>query len=260
MTIFRRAYLQEHGFRRLGREEDLLRSECERRGIPVEYYTMKKILRRQLPLGPETFIAGDLDAMQGAMRQLGIPVPAPLDYPECLTPCVRRFVWRTTLGEIERRFHECDYSPVFIKPADRGKNFIGRVFASLEDFRVIGQVSRRQAVWCGTPVKWLVEYRVYMVRGHIAGIARYAGAEGTVLDDDVLSATLKAYESSGHAPAGYVLDMGVLSTGETALVEVNDGFSVGAYDKISAENYTDLLMARWAELLQQRGQAPRLRA
>ena len=50
--------------------------------------------------------------------------------------------------------------------------------------------------------------------------------------------------------AGFGIDFGLLSTGETALVEMNDGFALGAY-AISARDYTDLLIARWEELMAQ---------
>ena len=45
------------------------------------------------------------------------------------------------------------------------------------------------------------------------------------------------------APAGYSLDVGVTESGETALVEVNDGFSLGTYGLDPIE-YAKLLSAR----------------
>ncbi|MMZ69751.1 hypothetical protein D1872_326510 [compost metagenome] len=51
------------------------------------------------------------------------------------------------------------------------------------------------------------------------------------------------------APAGYAVDFGVLSTGQTALVELNDGFSIGAYDGIEAGLYWEVIQARWQELI-----------
>jgi hypothetical protein len=55
-------------------------------------------------------------------------------------------------------------------------------------------------------------------------------------------------DDSGEAPAGYGIDFGLLSSGETALIELNDGYSLGSYDLDSAD-YTDLLIARWEELV-----------
>jgi hypothetical protein len=247
--MFTHAFLQEHGFGKLGREEELLRAELERRGLAVSLYTTKKILRRQLPLGAHTFIAGDLHCMRGAMQQLGIPVPAPNDYPACLRPFLCRHVWRSTLGAMEMHFLNGEHGPVFIKPADRCKNFTGRVFSSSEDFRVIGEISRRQEIWCAEPVEWLAEYRVYVVDQRVVWIALYHGEIGQPLDDAVLESALAAYHASGEAPAAYGIDFGVLAGGRTALVEANDGFSLGAYPKITAAAYADVLLTRWQQLL-----------
>lgn len=49
------------------------------------------------------------------------------------------------------------------------------------------------------------------------------------------------------SPKAYCLDVGVLDTGETALIEINDAFSCGSYS-MSAETYGDLLTTRWDEL------------
>src|SRR4051812_15559404 len=101
--MFTIAFLQDLGSGRLRLEERMLKQEFERRGIPVELYTFKRIQRRNLPLSSETFIAGDMDAMHGAMNQLNIDIPVPNDYPYSLTPFLRRRVWKSTLGEVEQR-------------------------------------------------------------------------------------------------------------------------------------------------------------
>lgn len=110
--MFTTAFLQHSGKGPLRHEESLLETGLRRRGIPVEYYTVKRIHRRQLPLGPRTFIAGDMDAMHGAMRQLGIPIPEPDDYPDCLSGFLHRRVWASTLGEIERAVENGSAPPV----------------------------------------------------------------------------------------------------------------------------------------------------
>jgi hypothetical protein len=139
--MFKKAFLEESGNGRLRHEEQLLRAKFERRGIPVSLYTAKRIHRRQLPLSRETFIAGDMDAMHEAMRQLKIAIPAPNDYPKSLLPFMHRQIWTSTLGAIERRVLEEGGESVFAKPADRRKSFTGRVFTSVDDFRELGSVS-----------------------------------------------------------------------------------------------------------------------
>ena len=49
------------------------------------------------------------------------------------------------------------------------------------------------------------------------------------------------------APWAYCLDVGVLDSGDTALVEMNDAFSIGMYDGME-KCYGDLLTTRWKEL------------
>jgi hypothetical protein len=101
--MFTIAFLQQSGTGQLRLEERLLKSEFERRGIPVSLYTLKRILRRNLPLSHDTFIAGDIDAMHGAMHQLKIQVPPPNDYPKSLEVFLPRRVWKLTLGPVELR-------------------------------------------------------------------------------------------------------------------------------------------------------------
>lgn len=246
--MFAKAFLEEAGNGKLRQEEQLLKAVFERRGIPIELYTKKRIRRRQLPLTTETFIAGDLESMQGAMRLLKIEVPAAQDYPESLRPYLHRHVRKGTLGEVERAIIHGEREGIFVKPADRCKNFTGRVFDSIDDFRDIGGVSRRQSVWLCDVVSFVSEYRVYVIGEKVVSTALYAGDASARLDAETLQAALVTFRGSGEAPAAYGIDFGVLKNGQTALIEFNDGFSLGAY-QIEAEDYTDLLMARWKQLV-----------
>jgi hypothetical protein len=60
----------------------------------------------------------------------------------------------------------------------------------------------------------------------------------------------------GAELTGCALDFAVMQrlingeeTRETCLVEVNDGYSLGRYEGLSGKDYTDLLVARWAQLV-----------
>ena len=61
---------------------------------------------------------------------------------------------------------------------------------------------------------------------------------------DKIRAAIDAFKS---APAAYGIDFGVLSNGDTVLVEANDGYSLGSY-RLNSVDYSRLLEARWAEL------------
>jgi ATP-grasp domain, R2K clade family 2 len=71
------------------------------------------------------------------------------------------------------------------------------------------------------------------------------------IDLQAVQRAIQALDLAGESYAGYAIDFGVLATGETALVEMNDGFGIGAY-QIDSKNYTDLIWARWEQLLAQR--------
>ncbi|WP_330180316.1 ATP-grasp domain-containing protein [Nocardia sp. NBC_01503] len=243
------AFLQHSGNGPMRHEESLLAEGLRRRGIPVQHYTIKRIHRRRLPLRADTLIAGDMDAMHGAMRQLRIPIPVPDDYPISLREFLRRRVWVSTLGEIERELDTGSAPATFVKPADRRKSFTGAICYSERDVAAFGNVSRRQRVWCSEVVRWAAEYRVYVVDQRIVAIDHYDGEPTTPLDMKVVTAAITTYRNSGTAPAAYGIDFGVLTTGETALVEANDGYALGAY-AIDADSYTELIMRRWAELLE----------
>jgi hypothetical protein len=56
--------------------------------------------------------------------------------------------------------------------------------------------------------------------------------------------------AEGKDLAGCALDFAVMRRNDsetllTGLVELNDGFSIGAYDGVSEKDYTEMLIARW---------------
>lgn len=246
--MFTIAYLQYAGRGPLRHEEALLTAGLERLGIPVRHYTIKRVHRRQLPLGPDTFLAGDMDAVHGALRQLGVAIPVPDDYPDCLREFLHRRVWTSTLGALEHELEIGSAPPTFVKPAERRKSFTGVVCYSERDVAGFGNVGRRQRVWCAEAVSWVSEYRVYVVGDAIVGVDHYSGDAAVPVDMAVVGRAIALYRASGTAPAAYAIDFGVLADGRTALVEANDGYAVGAYG-IDAHAYTAMVVRRWAELL-----------
>ena len=92
------------------------------------------------------------------------------------------------------------------------------------------------------------------------GAARYDqdGAEDAPSPDTsavkAAAAAMRArfMDSRGHeCPQGYALDFGVLADGRTALVEANDGWSLGLYGgsrSITPSTYLQLLWDRWQQI------------
>lgn len=199
-----------------------------------------------LPVGTVRFILDTLTVN-------GLPLPPPVDYPDVLRAHLHRRVWLSTPAEACRHPQALVWGPpeerVWAKPAGHRKAFVCGLFpadslSSLED-----------PVWCAQPVRWQCEWRYYVSGGRILWGERYdpdGPDDAPRPDPGVVDTMVATYEESGTAPAGYALDAGVLDSGETALVEVNDGYALGFYGSVitqRAERYLDLLEARFSELV-----------
>ncbi|NEU81736.1 ATP-grasp domain-containing protein [Nostoc sp. UIC 10630] len=243
-----KAFIQEQGNGRLRHEEQLVSEELRARGILITFYTQKRIQRRQLALDNESLVVGDMPCILGAIKQLGIPEPEPNDYPASLKNFMHRRTWTSTLEQLEIELRKGRYAPTFAKPATRRKRFTGYVFESEYDLCQVYGVSRQEPLLCSEVVSWVSEYRIYVVHSQIRSIDHYDGNPNIVLDIEKVLCAIQALDNAGESIAGYAIDFGVLDSGETALVEMNDGFAIGAY-KIDRKNYTDMIVARWEELL-----------
>ncbi|WP_045861694.1 ATP-grasp domain-containing protein [Teredinibacter purpureus] len=244
--MFSRAYIQQNNGT-YGVEESLVIAELDKRNIPYEGIGKKQILRRSLSLDKESLIVGDVDVMYGAMKQLGIVIPNAESYPSSLESLMFRIAKIGRIIDLESLLR--DGNSIFSKPASTQKKFTGRVFETEQDLYYLGGVSRKLDVWLAGLVNFVSEFRVYVVESSIRAIEHYEGDVSTAPSIDVIQKAIDSLDSSGQSYAGYAIDFGVLDSGETALVEMNDGFAIGAYNDISSSDYTDMIFARWAQLL-----------
>jgi hypothetical protein len=245
---FKRAFVQAFANGKLSPESTLVAGELARRGVTVVKKTTEETLQHPLPLTRDDLVVGDFDWTRSALSQLGIAMPQPPDYPACLAQLLHRRVWQSTLGEVEE-----GGETVFIKPAVDTKAFSGLVASPDWLAYLLDQFPRSLAVQCSELVEMAAEWRVYCVDGAVRASCRYKG--DLPLDDAVVRhavATLFASEE-GRQLAGCAIDFAVIrkpdGTLVTGLVEVNDGYSLGAYEGLSAADYTDMLIARWAQLV-----------
>ena len=210
-------------------------------GIPTERFYAKRIHRRRLPLTPRTLVAGELPVVRSALTQLGAEAEGLDDYPPPLRWMLRRAVWAATMREARMLGR-----PVFVKPRGKAKRFTGALLIdpSMELVRVGGSAP----VWIAEPVRFRTEWRCYVAAGRVLGMGHYAGDPALQPDPAVVARAA----GSLAAVAGLGMDVGVLDSGETALVECNDGFSLGAYD-IAGEVYAEVLLRRWVQLVGQSG-------
>lgn len=248
MSKINRVFLQEEGQGKLSSEISSLYQELEARKYPITLFTKKKLYRRQLPLNRQSFLAGDIPIVLSALKQLKIPEPKTNDYPASLQKFLHRKIWESSLASLESKLYQGIEQPIFAKPARRRKQFSGRVFNSFHDLWYVSGVSRKEEIFCSEVVSWISEYRVYIIHSKIVGIHCYSENSNISLNETIVLEAIRSLEEAGESVAGYSLDFGVLETGETALVEMNEGFSLGNYG-LNNKTYTDLILARWEELL-----------
>ena len=89
------------------------------------------------------------------------------------------------------------------------------------------------------------EWRYFVRRGAVVGLAHYRGAWAVVPD---AAAVRRAVADYAPAPAAYALDFGVAADGRTLLVEANDAFALGPHG-LDAVEYARVLEDRWLELV-----------
>lgn len=232
---------------RLGFEETLLAQHAKALGIEVVQTVEKHVSRGFFKFEPTDLVAGSIQFMQRAVRAYGRTLAEHTPYPECLDHLLYRKVRRLkTLKSAKGLLDRGETH--FIKPQG-WKLFTGFVATHSDDFRFNG-ASVQTPVWISEVVKFVSEWRVYVVHGEVLDIkfADHGGDRTVRPSRGAIASAVKRLTTAG-APAGYAIDFGVLATGETALVELNDGFSIGAYDRVSAETYWRVIQARWQQLI-----------
>ncbi len=241
-----RALLERHSDPEYRLDEEPLVEVFERRGILVERFIEKDMVRGRIALDTTTFVAGALPSVIASLRQIGAAPPGTFDYPENLREFLHRRVWGADLGWV-RRHIESGGEPLFIKPCMR-KRFTGRVVRDSGDLYGLASFSTSTSLWCSEVVAFVGEHRVFVTEGAVVGLVHYAGDPEKKPSQDLIDACRERLVPI----AGYAVDAGVLDDGTTALVEVNDGFSLGRYG-LDSDAYADLLLARWGQLLSRPG-------
>lgn len=190
-------------------------------------------------------LSGSIDFVHTALKLLDKEIPEYDSYPKGMESTLHRKIWEGTKKDIT-----VDNLPLFIKPKDNCKFFTGFVVKDIDDprYRVIGN---NRKLYISEVVNFISEWRVYWVSGSLWQIAQYSGEKTTFDMFSLENIFNKLYECGieGHT----VFDVGLLENGELALVEVNDGYSVGLYNEENSTSinnlYTILIKERWEQLI-----------
>lgn len=190
-------------------------------------------------------IAGYIGDVHRGLQKLGKSIPQNIDYPEQLKEFLGRYMHQGTLGEVRSSFNN-----VFIKPDIDHKLFTGFVWnGDANSRRKIVTFPDEVPVWISDPIIFLSEYRTFILNYEILDCRKYKGDWGIVPDRKVIENAVE--KMRGHAPSAFCLDFGITDMGETVLVEMNEGFSMGHYG-LHPVNYARMLSARWFELVEGR--------
>lgn len=153
-------------------------------------------------------------------------------YPAALWP------W---LGRNTRSGVFADAAPdEFVKPM-QCKAFTG---ALRRDVEGAGLIAPGEPCWICEPVEFVAEWRLYILRGQVAGWAQYGEGDDAEPDLAQVAEMLAAWPG----PAGWALDVGRLADGRQVLVECNDGWALGFYKGADPLAYLAVVSARWEQL------------
>jgi len=215
-----------------------------KRRIKCELVEAQRIEDGSLPLSKTSLVAGGLRTVESAMEQIGMKVPTANNLPDELKKYFGRTIEKTTLGVIRERWNSGTPEPCFIKPLTQNKGFPGIALFNLDDLKTLNNLPGDVGVIVSEYVLFDSEWRIFVCNEEIVGISHYQGDWFCFPDKSTIESAIRDFKS---APAGYGIDFGVLSSGQTVIVESNDGYSLGAYS-LNSVDYSRLLEARWLEL------------
>lgn len=203
-----------------------------------------------LARGPMTPV-GSVEFIRKILSLIGVVEPTNITYPEALQPFLHREVRCLAKRDIPEG--------VFVKPQTT-KAFTGFVLTApgewydehdIEQFEAFSALPDDTLLWASERVSWLSEFRYYVCNGEIKGYGRYDDGPDDVPEPelDVIRQMVAQMEQDAARPVAYAIDAGVLSTGQTALVECNDAWALGFYKgTLDYKEYFWLLRQRWAEM------------
>lgn len=231
----------------LSLEETMMYNEAQRLGLKAAIASQKQMARGKFVMTPNVMAVGSVGFVKQALRQLGILLPKHTPYPAALDYMLYREVKQLpTLRDAKKMLEK---QTLFVKPAG-WKRFTGFVTHDPYDIRFNG-ASSSIPVWISEPVTFLSEWRVYVADDVILDVrfADHGGDKRITPNMTMITNAVADLARAGKTPRGYVIDFGVLDRGVTALIEMNDGFSFGAYDGLPAETHWVVTFNRWKELI-----------
>jgi hypothetical protein len=193
----------------------------------------------------EMVLRGGVEAVRAALVRAGRPLPPNLDLPLCLQRWFGRRVWESTMGDVRRVVGQPGQEPLHVKPLRHHKLFTGRVVREFRDLISTAAVPDETPILVQEYVRFVTEWRATILRDRVLNVAHYRGDPLTFPDAEIVRQSVRDFVGR---PVGFAMDWGVTGEGQTLLVEVNDGYSLGNYG-VRGPAFTALIEARWRELM-----------
>jgi hypothetical protein len=239
-------YLQRSVGKNMDHESALVYQYCLVERIKTKFFDPVALVNGEVSLEDCSLLVGSVESLMAAFKQMSVFAPLPDYYPGPLLTHLHRKVWLGFIADVEASI--ISDRPVFAKSLD-WKKITGQVFDQSSGWSIISEHSSTLPMWLSKPVTWMVEYRVYVLDNKVIAIIDYDGDESIKLDMEVIENAVSSLNDAGIAPASYAFDWGVLCTGETALIEMNDGWAIGAYSGLLAKDYFNFLKVRWDQII-----------
>lgn len=231
--------LEQRGTNKLSKEEQAIKNYLMEHDpeVVILEIPLKKVTRGFMDkeIISAELVSGSVGFVEAAVTRMGRPCWIRL---WCNPYPVKKHLYRniksTTMGKVTDAM-----LPKFIKPMYHTKAFTGFVCREIDDYRLKCFGNKRN-VWISDPVEFVSEFRYYCNdKGNVG--CHYEG------DRFIKPNQVIVNEIINQANCG-IVDIGVLSTGETAIVECSNAYSVGLYDGCSIEHYYRTLVSFWNEL------------
>lgn len=196
-----------------------------------------------IPLEENDIVVGGVGFVKRGLKRLGLISPEIDSVPDSISSFAGRRIWHSTMGELRKQVEAGE--AIFAKPLpDRLKAFNGRLYSSFSDLISTAHVDDNEPVECSEPLEILSEHRCYVLRGDPIGLRHYAGDPLILPDSNFIKNVVENYSDG---PMGYAMDFGVTDDSRTIMIEVNDGYAIGAYG-LHPVRYANLIQARWEEI------------
>jgi len=214
-------------------------------------YTIKHFTRSQLDslnLTDKCQVVGGVGTIHAALAALNRPIPNLQSIPDSLHSFLGRKCWVMTAGELRENI---EY-PIFIKPAYKAKAFTGIVVSNEDELDCVfmskagfTEITDDFELMVQEPIEIASEWRSFVLNGEVIGLGSIVGNPLLIPQADKINEILMNYK---EAPSAYAADFGVTTKGETILIEVNDGYSLG-HGCLLPLSYAELLRTRWEDLM-----------